>query len=109
MKGILGKKLGMTQIFAEDGRVVPVTVVQAGPCFVVQRKTSETDGYDAVQLGLVEDRARAYGAVARRRGLPLRCRRSGLHDHPDDPGAGNGREMGRDLPNRLHIDGKGTE
>ena len=57
MKGILGKKLGMTQIFAEDGRVVPVTVVQAGPCFVVQRKTSETDGYDAVQLGLVEDKA----------------------------------------------------
>ena len=56
MKGILGKKLGMTQIFAEDGKVVPVTVVQAGPCFVVQRKTSESDGYEAVQLGLVEER-----------------------------------------------------
>lgn len=56
MKGILGKKLGMTQIFAEDGKVVPVTVVQAGPCFVVQRKTTESDGYDAVQLGLVEER-----------------------------------------------------
>lgn len=56
MKGILGKKLGMTQIFAEDGKVVPVTVVQAGPCFIVQRKTAETDGYDAVQVGLVEDR-----------------------------------------------------
>lgn len=56
MKGILGKKLGMTQIFAKDGKVVPVTVVQAGPCFVVQRKTAQTDGYDAVQLGLVEER-----------------------------------------------------
>lgn len=55
MKGILGKKVGMTQIFAEDGVVVPVTVVKAGPCLVVQRKTSETDGYEAVQLGLVED------------------------------------------------------
>lgn len=56
MKGILGKKVGMTQIFAEDGRVVPVTVVQAGPCLVIQRKTVETDGYDAVQIGLVEER-----------------------------------------------------
>ena len=56
MKGILGKKLGMTQIFAEDGKVVPVTVVQAGPCFVVQRKTAVSDGYEAVQIGLVEER-----------------------------------------------------
>jgi large subunit ribosomal protein L3 len=55
MEGILGKKLGMTQIFNDDGKVVPVTVVKAGPCLVVQRKTVETDGYDAVQLGLVED------------------------------------------------------
>lgn len=57
MKGILGKKIGMTQIFSEDGKVVPVTVVKAGPCLVVQRKTEETDGYNAVQLGLVEDKA----------------------------------------------------
>lgn len=56
MKGILGKKIGMTQIFDEDGKVVPVTVVKAGPCLVIQRKTAETDGYDAVQLGMVEDR-----------------------------------------------------
>lgn len=54
MPGILGKKLGMTQVFAEDGSVVPVTVLKAGPCVVVQRKTKETDGYEAVQLGLVE-------------------------------------------------------
>ncbi|MBI2956829.1 MAG: 50S ribosomal protein L3 [Acidobacteria bacterium] len=52
--GILGKKLGMTQVFAEDGSVIPVTVLKAGPCVVVQRKTKETDGYEAVQLGLVE-------------------------------------------------------
>ncbi len=52
--GILGKKIGMTQIFDDEGRVIPVTAVQAGPCVVVQRKTTEKDGYDAVQLGLVE-------------------------------------------------------
>jgi large subunit ribosomal protein L3 len=52
--GILGKKIGMTQIFRPDGQVVPVTVLKAGPCVVVQRKTPTTDGYDAVQLGLVE-------------------------------------------------------
>lgn len=50
-KGIIGKKLGMTQIFTEDGTRVPVTVVQAGPCVVTQKKTSATDGYSAVQVG----------------------------------------------------------
>jgi large subunit ribosomal protein L3 len=52
--GILGKKIGMTQVFREDGQVVPVTLVKAGPCVVTQRKTPATDGYDAVQLGLLE-------------------------------------------------------
>ena len=52
--GILGKKIGMTQMFRPDGQVVPVTLLKAGPCTVVQRKTPATDGYDAVQLGLVE-------------------------------------------------------
>jgi large subunit ribosomal protein L3 len=56
MDGILGRKVGMTQIYASDGRVVPVTIVQAGPCLVVQRRTSAADGYEAVQLGLVEER-----------------------------------------------------
>ncbi len=50
-KGIIGKKIGMTQIFDETGCVVPVTVVEAGPCVVVQKKTAENDGYEAVQLG----------------------------------------------------------
>jgi len=54
VRGILGKKVGMTQIFDDNGQAVPVTVVEAGPCIVVQRKSTDTDGYDAVQLGLVE-------------------------------------------------------
>jgi len=53
INGILGRKIGMTQVFEADGTVVPVTVVEAGPCLVVQRKTRDHDGYDAVQLGLV--------------------------------------------------------
>lgn len=55
-KGIIGKKIGMTQIFKDDGTVVPVTVIQAGPCVVTQKKTDEIDGYNAVQMGF-EDKA----------------------------------------------------
>ena len=65
MQGILGKKIGMTQIFSEDGMAHPVTVVKAGPYLVVQRKTTEKDGYEAVQLGLIEERP------AKRVGEPL--------------------------------------
>ena len=54
MVGILGRKLGMTQIFMEDGEACPVTVVEAGPCCVVQVKTAESDGYDAVKVGFLE-------------------------------------------------------
>ena len=54
VNGIIGIKLGMTRVFADDGAAVPCTVVQAGPCVVVQRRTKQTDGYDAVQLGFVE-------------------------------------------------------
>ena len=50
-KAIIGKKLGMTQIFAENGAVIPVTVIEAGPCVVTQKKTTETDGYEAIQVG----------------------------------------------------------
>ncbi len=58
INGIIGRKLGMTQLFAEDGTVTPVTVIKAGPCVVVQtKKASGNDGYNAVQLGLVEDKA----------------------------------------------------
>ena len=51
MKAIIGRKIGMTQIFDENGRVIPVTVVEAGPCVVVQKKTIEKDGYEAIQVG----------------------------------------------------------
>jgi large subunit ribosomal protein L3 len=54
MKGIIGKKVGMTQIFSEDGQSIPVTVIQAGPCYVTQVRTEEKDGYKAVQLGFEE-------------------------------------------------------
>ena len=56
-KAIIGKKLGMTQIFAENGAVIPVTVIEAGPCVVVQKKTTETDGYNAIQVGYEEVKA----------------------------------------------------
>ena len=58
-KGIIGKKLGMTQLFDANGKVVPVTIIEAGPCTVVQKKTVESDGYQAVQLG--------YGDLAARK------------------------------------------
>ena len=54
VSGILGKKIGMTQVFDEEGRALPVTALQAGPCVVVQRKTADKDGYEAAQVGLVE-------------------------------------------------------
>ena len=71
IRGMLGRKLGMSQVFREDGRVVPVTVVQAGPCTVTQVKTKDNDGYEAVQVGYVE---------AKRLNRPLRghLRRTGL-------------------------------
>ena len=56
INGILGKKVGMTQVFGPDGTVQPVTVIKAGPCVVVQTKTAQRDGYEAVQIGLVEER-----------------------------------------------------
>jgi large subunit ribosomal protein L3 len=54
ISGIIGKKVGMTQLIQDDGTVVAVTVIQAGPCVVVQKKTMEKDGYESVQLGFVE-------------------------------------------------------
>ena len=53
-KCILGKKIGMTQIFTEDGIVIPVTVIEAGPCTVVQKKTVENDGYSSIKVGFVD-------------------------------------------------------
>ena len=63
-KGIIGKKLGMTQIFMEDGSVIPVTVIEAGPCPVTQKKTTETDGYEAVQLAFEDIREKLVNKPA---------------------------------------------
>lgn len=54
VNGLLGKKLGMTQIYSDDGSVIPVTVIEVGPCYVMQVKTEETDGYSAIQLGFID-------------------------------------------------------
>jgi large subunit ribosomal protein L3 len=61
VNGIIGRKVGMTQIFDADGTVHPATVIKAGPCVVVQAKTAQSDGYEAVQLGLVEERPAKVG------------------------------------------------
>lgn len=58
LEGILGKKLGMTRIFSQEGEETPVTVIKAGPCFVVQRKAREREGYDGIQLGFIEKKAK---------------------------------------------------
>ena len=57
-KGLIGKKIGMTQIFDEKGNVIPVTVIECGPCVVAQTKTAENDGYDAIQLGFMDAKAK---------------------------------------------------
>lgn len=78
MRGLLARKLGMTQLFTERGTVVPVTVLEAGPCRVVQRKTTVKDGYEAVQIG--------FGEVARKRATRPEaghCRKAGLEPMRD--------------------------
>lgn len=67
MNAIIGRKVGMTQIFDESGNQVPVTVIEAGPCVVVQRKTEATDGYEAVQLGYLEQKPQRLSKAVRTR------------------------------------------
>ena len=77
-KGIIGKKLGMTQLFDANGKVVPVTIIEAGPCTVVQKKTVESDGYQAVQMG--------YGEVSAKRSTrPPRVTSTRLTSLPSAP------------------------
>ena len=64
-KGIIGKKIGMTQIFDEIGNVIPVTVIEAGPCVVTQKKTVENDGYEAVQLGFMDAKEKLLSKPAK--------------------------------------------
>jgi large subunit ribosomal protein L3 len=72
--GLIGKKVGMTQVYQKDGSALPATVIKAGPCVVVQMKTKETDGYESVQLGLVEDKPaktnKAMGGHYKKAGVP---------------------------------------
>lgn len=78
MKGIIGRKVGMTQIFDEKGRAVPVTVIEAGPCYVTQIRTQEKDGYTAVQLGFGEVPARKNGQSRLNKPKRGHLRRNGL-------------------------------
>ena len=73
-KGIIGKKIGMTQIFDANGNVIPVTVIEAGPCTVTMKKTVATDGYDAVQLGFVdvEEKKLNRQVISGRQAFPAR-------------------------------------
>lgn len=82
MKGIIGKKVGMTQIFGEDGQAIPVTVIQAGPCYVTQIRTAEKDGYTAVQLGFEELPPKRNGSSRLNKPKIGHLKRGGL-DLPD--------------------------
>ena len=95
VNGIIGRKLGMTQLFSEDGSVVPATVIKAGPCVVVQRKTKTTDGYESVQIGLVDAtpakvRKPLEGHYKKANVPPTRVRREvKLADSQSDPKPGD--------------------
>tara|TARA_Y100000996_G_scaffold74896_1_gene50443 strand:+ start:352 stop:588 length:237 start_codon:yes stop_codon:yes gene_type:complete len=65
MRGLLGKKIGMTRIFDDSGNMVPVTVLEAGPCVVTQMKTSNVDGYDAIQVGYLDKKPKHYQKLYR--------------------------------------------
>jgi large subunit ribosomal protein L3 len=94
VNGIIGRKIGMTQLFAEDGSVVPATVIKAGPCVVIQRKTKATDGYESVQLGLVDAapakvRKPLAGHYKKANVPPTRVRREVKLTDADDPKLGD--------------------
>lgn len=94
MKAILGEKIGMTQIFTEDGRVVPVTVIKAGPCVIVQKKTVETDGYNAIQVGFGDIKEKNVnkpkkGHFAKVKATPTRHLREFLTGEPSELEAGS--------------------
>ncbi|HKY33568.1 MAG TPA: 50S ribosomal protein L3 [Candidatus Polarisedimenticolia bacterium] len=107
IEGLIGRKVGMTQIFREDGAVVPVTVLRAGPCVVVGRRTREKDGYEAVQLGLVERFSKSKLTRPRRgvfdkKGLaPLKT----LREFRLGPGgAKEGEDAGPSIGDRVMVD-----
>ena len=92
--GLIGKKVGMTQVYQKDGSALPATVIKAGPCVVVQTKTKDTDGYESVQLGLVEDKPaktnKALGGHYKKAGVPpTRVRREIAIAKGESPKAGD--------------------
>ena len=111
--GILGKKIGMTQIFDENGRVVPVTVLQAGPCVVVQRKSADRDGYEAIQVGLVDFLREKLvnkptrGHFAKAEVEPVRFLREFRLDDDDDGFKPGDRILAEDFKaeERVHVTG----
>lgn len=103
--GILGKKLGMTQIFSEDGKAIPVTVVEAGPCKITQIKTKETDGYEAVQIGYEDVKPKnlnqpLLGHLKKSDAPPLR------HLREYKPQSVSDYELGQTLTVELFSDGQ---
>ncbi len=111
--GIIGKKVGMTQIFAADGTVTPVTVVQAGPCLVVQKKAADKDGYDALQIGLVGARpdrranAAAKGHFEKAGVAPMRTLMEVRADKGDDLKPGD-KVLCDTFAEQDHVDVIGT-
>jgi len=104
-KGILGKKLGMTQIFEETGKVIPVTVIEAGPCVVVQKRTPEVDGYSALQLGFGEIKEKKVNKPVKghfeKSGVkPTRYLREFKYDDADQ------HQVGQEIKVDIFVDGE---
>jgi len=96
VKSILGRKVGMTQVFDEQGRVIPVTVVEAGPCFVTQKRTVEKDGYEAIQVG--------YGPVKAARPKGAKGRNRGALNRPEQGHLNKQAELvSKELPPLRHL------
>jgi len=114
LQGLIGRKVGMTQIFSEDGEVIPVTAIEAGPCWVVQKKTKERDGYTAVQLGFGDKKAKRttkplQGHFQRSGVLPKRWLREFRVDEPTVTALQEGQEVTGEMFTELrYVDVTGT-
>lgn len=105
VKGLLGRKVGMTQVYDESGRVVPVTVIEAGPCHVLQVRTVERDGYDAVQLGF-QDKKRPQGDRRSRRSQSRRSERGHVTAKLSSKRADRRAKAGVELPAKPECEPK---
>jgi large subunit ribosomal protein L3 len=114
LQGLIGRKVGMTQIFSADGEVIPVTAIEAGPCWVVQKKTKERDGYTAVQLGFGDKKAKRttkplQGHFQRSGVLPKRWLREFRVDEPTVTALQEGQEVTGEMFAELrYVDVTGT-